>query len=78
MPFRVQIGEDIATVEHFRWRSSNAALADALNATLPDGGPSGSDPAPDWNQARLVAEKTSGVILDPMPELEPLDPSVVY
>lgn len=48
----VNFGGATAQIEAYVWQSENKPLERLLNAMLPAGGPSGSDPAPDWNAAR--------------------------
>jgi hypothetical protein len=63
----IQIAHHRASIEWYHWTSDSPELAGLLNAMLPEGGPSGSEPDPDRNAARAAVALLGGALLDSGP-----------
>ena len=71
----VQIGDTVAMVKDQIWYAPEP-MKQALESTMPDGGPGGADPNPDATAADRAAKVFSGKVLwFDEPEF---DPKVVY
>ena len=66
-----------ATIDGYRWTSDDEALVAVLNAMLPEFGPSGADPDPDYTAAQRAVAEMGGEIINAHDPL-PFDPDVIY
>lgn len=64
MSATIQIADIKATINNYKWRCKNKHYERLLNSMLNDGGPSGSDPNPDYNAALLAVKMIGGKVID--------------
>jgi len=77
MSATIQLGNELATFNGGRWIAKNRDLARRLNALLPEGGFSPSDPAPDRTAANAAVRAMGAVILS-VDNPEPFEDDVIY
>ena len=60
---KVSVAGFPAQIDSYRWTSKDKALERLLNSMLPAGGPSGSDPNPDYTAALDAVARLGGEVL---------------
>lgn len=75
---KIEIAGFEATITNYKWTCPESPeLEGLLNARLPSGGPSGSDPNPDRTAAMNAVKFLGGEVIDPGPD-SAFDPQVIY
>lgn len=64
MASKIRIFGTVATINNYKWTSSDKTLEDMLNSFLPYDGPKGSDPNPDDTAARQMVELFDAELLE--------------
>jgi len=77
MTVEIEVGGERATIKDYRWKCKDDLLRKLLQGMLDPGGPSPSQPHPDYEAAVEAVRALGGKVLTTEPEPGPAD-GVVY